>query len=106
MTLPSAFPNPPCSWPSTASPCPRTALECLTGRTEGWAAGVRLAAISLDGHPDPEQFVKELDAEDSAVTSYLVDEVLERPARLHQGPSAADQHPGPGQRGHRRRADR
>ena len=52
------------------------ALKCLTGRTEGWAAGVRLAALSLDGHPDPEQFVKELDAEDSAITSYLVDEVL------------------------------
>ena len=52
------------------------ALESLTGRTEGWAAGMRLAALSLDGHPDPEQFVKELDAEDSAITSYLVDEVL------------------------------
>ncbi|MGH3232411.1 MAG: LuxR C-terminal-related transcriptional regulator [Streptosporangiaceae bacterium] len=52
------------------------ALECLTGRTEGWAAGVRLTALSLDGHPDPEQFVKELDADDNAITSYLVDEVL------------------------------
>jgi LuxR family maltose regulon positive regulatory protein len=52
------------------------ALQCLTGRTEGWAAGVRLAALSLNGHPDPEQFVKALDADDNAVTSYLVDEVL------------------------------
>ena len=52
------------------------ALQSLTGRTEGWAAGVRLAALSLDGHPDPEQFVKELDAEDSAITAYLVEEVL------------------------------
>jgi LuxR family maltose regulon positive regulatory protein len=52
------------------------ALECLTGRTEGWAAGVRMAALSLDGHPDPEQFVKQLDADDHAVTGYLVDEVL------------------------------
>ncbi|MGA3153136.1 MAG: LuxR C-terminal-related transcriptional regulator [Streptosporangiaceae bacterium] len=52
------------------------ALECLTERTEGWAAGIRLAAITLDGHPDPEQFIKELGAEDSAVTGYLVDEVL------------------------------
>jgi LuxR family maltose regulon positive regulatory protein len=52
------------------------ALECLTGRTEGWAAGVRMAALSLDGHPDPEQFVKQLDADDNAVTGYLVDEVL------------------------------
>jgi LuxR family transcriptional regulator, maltose regulon positive regulatory protein len=52
------------------------ALECLTGRTEGWAAGMRLAALSLHGHPDPEQFVKEVDAENSAITGYLVDEVL------------------------------
>jgi LuxR family transcriptional regulator, maltose regulon positive regulatory protein len=51
-------------------------LERLTRRTEGWAAGLRLAAISMDTHPDPDQFVKELIAEDSALTSYLVDEVL------------------------------
>ena len=55
---------------------PASALQRLTGRTEGWAAGVRMAALSMDGHPDPEQFVKELDAEDSAVIGYLVDEVL------------------------------
>ncbi len=51
-------------------------LERIVGRTEGWVGGIRLAAISLDGHPDPEQFAKEFDAEESAVTSYLVDEVL------------------------------
>jgi LuxR family maltose regulon positive regulatory protein len=52
------------------------ALESLNRRTEGWAAGLRLAAISLGTHPDPELFVKELIAEDSAMTCYLVDEVL------------------------------
>ena len=52
-------------------------LESLTQRTEGWAAGLRLAAISLGTHPDPGQFVKELIAEDSALIGYLVDEVLE-----------------------------
>ena len=52
------------------------ALESLIGCTEGWAAGIRLAAMSLDGHPDPEQFVKQLYAEDSAITGYLVEEVL------------------------------
>jgi LuxR family transcriptional regulator, maltose regulon positive regulatory protein len=51
-------------------------LESLTRRTEGWAAGLRLAAISLGAHPDPGQFVKELISEDRALTSYLVDEVL------------------------------
>jgi LuxR family maltose regulon positive regulatory protein len=59
------------------------ALDSLTSRTEGWAAGIRLAAISLNGHTDPEQFVKELGAEDSAVTGYLVEEVLNaQPAYL------------------------
>jgi LuxR family transcriptional regulator, maltose regulon positive regulatory protein len=51
-------------------------LECLTRRTEGWAAGLRLAAISIDAHPDPDQFVTELITEDSALTGYLVEEVL------------------------------
>jgi len=51
-------------------------LESLTQRTEGWAAGLRLAAISLSTHPDPGQFVKELMAEDSPLICYLVDEVL------------------------------
>ena len=55
---------------------PREALECLTARAEGWAAGLRLAAISMQGHPDPEQFVKEFVAEDSPVVGYLVEEVL------------------------------
>jgi LuxR family transcriptional regulator, maltose regulon positive regulatory protein len=51
-------------------------VERIVGRTEGWAAGVRLAAISLAGQPDPEQFAKEFDCEEGAVTSYLIDEVL------------------------------
>jgi LuxR family maltose regulon positive regulatory protein len=51
-------------------------VESLTRRTEGWAAGLRLAAISLGTHPDPGQFVTELAAENSALTGYLVDEVL------------------------------
>ena len=51
-------------------------LERLTRRTEGWAAGLCLAAVSLGAHPDPDQFLKELAAEDSALTGYLVEEVL------------------------------
>ena len=51
-------------------------LESLTQRTEGWAAGLRLAALSLAPHPDPGQFVKELMAEDNPLICYLVDEVL------------------------------
>jgi len=51
-------------------------LERLTRRAEGWAAVMRLAAISMESHSDPDQFVKELIAEDSAVAGFLVEEVL------------------------------
>jgi LuxR family maltose regulon positive regulatory protein len=56
---------------------PDSTVESLTRRAEGWAAGLRLAAISLEGHPDPAQFVKEFAAEDSSITGYLVEEVLD-----------------------------
>jgi LuxR family transcriptional regulator, maltose regulon positive regulatory protein len=51
-------------------------LECLMRQTEGWAAGLRLAAISMAAHPDPDRFVSELLAEDSVLTRYLAEEVL------------------------------
>jgi len=51
-------------------------IECMTRRTQGWAAGLRLAALSVGAHPDPDQFVTELITEDSALTRYLVAEVL------------------------------
>ncbi|MCW2545625.1 MAG: ATP-dependent transcriptional regulator, MalT-like, LuxR family [Mycobacterium sp.] len=50
----------------------------LRGRTEGWAAGLRLAAISLTGHPDPERFVAEFSGSNRTVAEYLIAEMLER----------------------------
>ena len=50
----------------------------LHRRTEGWAAGLRLAAISLDGHPDPERFVAEFSGTERAIGEYLIAEMLER----------------------------
>ena len=50
----------------------------LHQRTEGWAAGLRLAVISLAGHPDPERFVAEFSGSDRTVAEYLVAEMLER----------------------------
>ena len=47
-------------------------------RTEGWAAGLRLAVISLSGHPDPERFVAEFSGTDRAIGEYLMAEMLER----------------------------
>jgi LuxR family transcriptional regulator, maltose regulon positive regulatory protein len=53
-------------------------LTALYERTEGWAAGLRLAAISLADHPDPERFVAEFSGSERTVAGYLVAEVLER----------------------------
>ena len=54
------------------------ALALLHERTEGWAAGLRLAAISLASHPDPERFVAEFCGSERTVAGYLLAEVLER----------------------------
>ena len=50
----------------------------LHQRTEGWAAGLRLAALSLRGHADPERFVAEFSGSDTTVGEYLIAEMLER----------------------------
>ena len=50
----------------------------LHQRTEGWAAGLRLAALSLTDHPAPEQFVAEFSGTDRTVAEYLLAEMLDR----------------------------
>jgi LuxR family transcriptional regulator, maltose regulon positive regulatory protein len=50
----------------------------LHARTEGWAAGLRLAVISLSDHPDPEGFVAAFSGTDRAIGEYLMAEMLER----------------------------
>ena len=55
-----------------------SALDLLYHRTEGWAAGLRLAALSLAGHPDPERFAAEFGGSERTVAEYLMAEVLER----------------------------
>ena len=54
------------------------ALESLVARTEGWAAGLRLAALSVARDPDPERFAARFSGRERAVAEYLLAEVLER----------------------------
>src|SRR6266849_1089702 len=54
------------------------ALATLHERTEGWVAGLRLAAIALAEHPDPEQFVAEFSGSERTVADYLLTEMLDR----------------------------
>jgi LuxR family maltose regulon positive regulatory protein len=58
-------------------PLPEEALAQLHERTEGWAAGLRLAALSLAGHPDPERFATEFSGSERTVADYLLAEVLD-----------------------------
>src|SRR6202008_406517 len=59
-------------------------VAALYERTEGWAAGLRLAVISLSSHPDSERFVAEFSGGDRAVGEYLLAKMLERQPREGQ----------------------
>ncbi len=57
----------------------------LHQRTEGWAAGLRLAAISLASSPDPERFVAEFSGSSRTVAEYLLAEMLDcQPAEVQR----------------------
>ena len=53
-------------------------LATLWRRTEGWAAALRLAAVSLVQHPDPRAFIEHFAGTDATISDYLVSEVLAR----------------------------
>src|SRR3984957_257573 len=63
---------------SAGVPLSDSALARLYDHTEGWAAGLRLAALSLAGHPDPDRFAAEFGGSERTVAEYLVAEVLEQ----------------------------
>ena len=57
---------------------PGPVVAMLHQRTEGWAAGLRLAVLSLDGNPHPERFVAEFSGSNRTVAEYLMAEMLDR----------------------------
>jgi LuxR family transcriptional regulator, maltose regulon positive regulatory protein len=56
-------------------------VAALEDRTEGWIAGLQLAAISMQGHRDAAGFIQSFTGSHRFVMDYLVDEVL------HQQPA-------------------
>src|SRR5207253_6213967 len=50
----------------------------LADRTEGWAAGVQLAALSMRTEPEPAEFIRTFASTDRNVADFLIAEVLER----------------------------
>lgn len=53
-------------------------VDRLAERTEGWAAGLQFAALSLAGHDDPDGFVERFAGSERHVADFLLDEVLDR----------------------------
>jgi LuxR family maltose regulon positive regulatory protein len=53
-------------------------VQVLTERTEGWIAGLQLAALSLRGEQDTEGFVRRFAGPHPTVSDYLLGEVLDR----------------------------
>ena len=51
-------------------------IAALEERTEGWIAGLQLAAISMQGHQDASSFIQSFTGSHRFVMDYLVDEVL------------------------------
>jgi LuxR family maltose regulon positive regulatory protein len=60
-------------------------LAELVERTEGWPAGVYLAALSLRGHSSPSAFVRQFTGDNRFIVEFLAQEVLSRqPAEIRQ----------------------
>src|SRR5437764_2446617 len=53
-------------------------IAALETRTEGWIAGLQLAALSLQGHQDSTSFIKSFTGSHHFVLDYLVEEVLQQ----------------------------
>src|SRR5512133_2827884 len=66
-------------------PLPDAAVGALTTRTEGWAAGLQLAALSLRGQSDVAGFVAMFSGSHRYILDFLSEEVLDRePDELRQ----------------------
>jgi len=57
---------------------PQEGIISLAERTEGWIAGLQMAALSLQGRPDPAQFIQSFSGSNRYILDYLVEEVLTR----------------------------
>jgi LuxR family transcriptional regulator, maltose regulon positive regulatory protein len=56
----------------------RSQVQALWRRTEGWVAGLRLAACALQGVADPAEFVQGAAGTETAIVDYLLKELLTR----------------------------
>jgi LuxR family maltose regulon positive regulatory protein len=52
-------------------------IATLETRTEGWIAGLQLAALSMQGHQDTASFIKSFTGSHHFILDYLIEEVLQ-----------------------------
>jgi LuxR family transcriptional regulator, maltose regulon positive regulatory protein len=62
----------------TAAELSEPDLNDLVDRTEGWPAGVYLAALSLRDHPAPSAFIRQFTGDNRFIVDFLAEEVLSR----------------------------
>jgi LuxR family maltose regulon positive regulatory protein len=67
----------------TRRPVNEATAAAVTARTEGWAVGVQLAALTMRAAADPQRVVETMSGTDRLVVDYLSEEVLDglTPAR-------------------------
>src|SRR5687767_14744318 len=53
-------------------------IAALEARTEGWIAGLQLAALSMRGHQDVPGFIRAFAGDNRYIVDYLMEEVLQR----------------------------
>jgi LuxR family maltose regulon positive regulatory protein len=53
-------------------------MEILLSRTEGWVAGLQLAALSIQGQDDPSDAIQAFGSGYDYIVDYLIEEVLNR----------------------------
>lgn len=56
-------------------------VEALNAKAEGWAAGLQMAGLSLQGRSDATQFIRSFSGSNRYILDYLVEEVLKRQPR-------------------------
>ena len=59
-------------------------VAALEARTEGWIAGLQLAALSMQGHEDATGFIKSFTGSHHFVLDYLVEQVLQQQSETVQ----------------------
>jgi len=60
------------------TPLSQDQVVALEARTEGWVAGLQLAGLALQGHQEPNEFIRKFTGNHTYIVDYLEEEVLNK----------------------------